>query len=82
MSKLSPQYAVPVVPTVLRIPLEIFGEIAQLALALGVSPLILSHVCRDWRINTIGTKNLWNNITIGWHIGEPFHSICEPIRWK
>jgi hypothetical protein len=61
MSTLSSQ---PPVSAMQRVPLEIIGEIASLAVASGVSPLTLSHVCRSWRATAIGTKILWSNIQI------------------
>ncbi|PVF97701.1 hypothetical protein CPB86DRAFT_826236 [Serendipita vermifera] len=56
-------------PAIQRIPPEIFSEVAQQAVALGVNPLTLSHVCQSWRANVIGTKKLWNSIAIDWYTG-------------
>lgn len=70
MAEISTGPSLTFVPRVLCIPPEILGEIAQLALELGVSPLTFSHVCRSWRISTIGRKELWNNIAIDWLMGS------------
>jgi hypothetical protein len=48
----------------LRLPPEVLSDIVKRAVADGMNPFYLAHVCRYWREVVNGIKTLWNHIHI------------------